>query len=214
MNSLKFEKGISMLNSSSLCGTQNIQWLKSLFIDYPSRYYRRYLAQGKPFQIKLWHRKFAVVVESRKVGEAFDVQWVFHRAKRELTLRDHQNYWMSIASHFFVLRTMLQTASGITPLEGGHIECWYMVARSRLNLVPRFSLLPVERPWLGLVTCLQESGRLQTNDLGEGRISVRFVSTKRRRRGQWKLCIWPCLKGHVFYSSRNPRTPNPLTAKA
>ena len=50
------------------------------------------------------------------------------------------------------------------------------------NLVPRFSLLPVERPWLGLVTCLPESGRLQTNDLGEGRISVRFVSTKCRRR--------------------------------
>ena len=66
------------------------------------------------------------------------------------------------------------------------------------NLVPRFSLLPVERPWLGLVTCLPESGRLQTNDLGEGRISVRFVSTKRRRRDQWK----PCLKGPVFYSSR------------
>ena len=70
------------------------------------------------------------------------------------------------------------------------------------NLVPRFSLLPVERPWLGLVTCLPDSGRLQTNDLGEGRISVRFVSTKRRRRDQWKLCIQPCLKGSVFYSSR------------
>ena len=66
------------------------------------------------------------------------------------------------------------------------------------NLVPRFSLLPVERPWLGLVTCLPESGRLQTNNLGEGRISVRFVSTKRRCRDQWK----PCLKGPVFYSSR------------
>ena len=36
---------------------------------------------------------------------------------------------------------------------------------------------------------------------GEGRISVRFASTKCRRRGQRKLCIWPCLKGHVFYSS-------------
>ena len=70
------------------------------------------------------------------------------------------------------------------------------------NLVPRFSLLPVERPWLGLVTCLPEPGRLQTNDLGEGRISVRFVSTKRRRRDQWKLHIRPCLKGPVFYSSR------------
>ena len=70
------------------------------------------------------------------------------------------------------------------------------------NLVPRFSLLPVERPWLGLVTCLPESGRLQTNDLEEGRISVRFVSTKRRRRDQWKLRIRPCVKGPVFYSSR------------
>ena len=71
------------------------------------------------------------------------------------------------------------------------------------NLVPRFSLLPVERPWLGLVTCLPESGRLQTNDLGGGggRISVRFVSTKRRRRDQWKLRIRPCLKGPVFYGS-------------
>ena len=39
---------------------------------------------------------------------------------------------------------------------------------NRFNLVPRFSLLPVERPWLGLVTCLPESGRLQTNDLKEG----------------------------------------------
>ena len=63
------------------------------------------------------------------------------------------------------------------------------------SLVPRFSLLPVERPWLSLVTCLPESGRLQTNDLREGRISVRFVSTKRRRQGQWKLCILAC---HVF----------------
>ena len=71
-----------------------------------------------------------------------------------------------------------------------------------INLVPRFSLLPIKRPWLGLVACLPESGRLQTNNLGEGRISVRFVSTKRRHRGQWKLRIRPCLKGPVFYSSR------------
>ena len=70
------------------------------------------------------------------------------------------------------------------------------------NLVPRFSLLPVKRPWLGLVKCLPESGRLQTNDLGEGRINVRFVFTKLRRRDQLKLCIRPCLKGPVFYSSR------------
>ena len=31
---------------------------------------------------------------------------------------------------------------------------------------------------------------------------MRFVSTKRRRRDQWKLRIRPCLKGPVFYSSR------------
>ena len=31
---------------------------------------------------------------------------------------------------------------------------------------------------------------------------MRFVSTKRRRRGQWKLCIRTCLKGPVFCSSR------------
>ena len=37
----------------------------------------------------------------------------------------------------------------------------------------------MERPWLGLVTFLPESGRLQTNDLGEERISVRFVSAER-----------------------------------
>ena len=30
-----------------------------------------------------------------------------------------------------------------------------------------------------------------TSNLGEGQISVRFASTKRRRQGQWKLCIWP-----------------------
>ena len=48
----------------------------------------------------------------------------------------------------------------------------------------------------------QISGRLQTNDLGEGRISVRFVSTKHRRRDQWKLHNRPCLKGPVFYSFR------------
>ena len=31
---------------------------------------------------------------------------------------------------------------------------------------------------------------------------MRFVSTKRRCRDQWKLRIRPCLKGPVFYSSR------------
>ena len=32
-----------------------------------------------------------------------------------------------------------------------------------------------------LVTCLPDSGRLQTNDLGEGQVSVRFVSIERRQ---------------------------------
>ena len=38
-----------------------------------------------------------------------------------------------------------------------------------------------ERPWKTLVTCLPESGRLQTNNLGEGQVSVRFVSTEHRQ---------------------------------
>ena len=85
----------------------------------------------------------------------------------------------------------------------------------KVNLVPRFSLLPVERPWLGPVTCLAESGRLQTKDLREGERSVRFVSTERRQVS--------CLKGHVFHSSRTSQdetsdaeinAQNPLTAKA
>ena len=46
-----------------------------------------------------------------------------------------------------------------------------------------------ERPWKMLVTCLPESGRLQTNDLGEGQVSVRFVSTERRQvSAAMKLC--------------------------
>ena len=53
------------------------------------------------------------------------------------------------------------------------------------NLLPRLSHLPVERPWLSLVTCLPESERLQTNVFGEGQISVRFVSAKRR----WKVLL-------------------------
>ena len=36
----------------------------------------------------------------------------------------------------------------------------------------------VERPWLCFVTCLPETGGLQTNSVREGRISVKFVSTK------------------------------------
>ena len=46
-----------------------------------------------------------------------------------------------------------------------------------------------EIPWKTLVTCLPESGRLQTNDLGEGQVSVRFVSTERRQvSAAMKLC--------------------------
>ena len=39
---------------------------------------------------------------------------------------------------------------------------------NRFNLVPRFSLLPVERPWLGLVTCLLEFGRFANKRFGGG----------------------------------------------
>ena len=43
-----------------------------------------------------------------------------------------------------------------------------------------------------LVTCLLESGRLQTNDFGEGQVSVRLVSTERRQvNAAMKLCTWP-----------------------
>jgi len=46
-----------------------------------------------------------------------------------------------------------------------------------------------ERPWKTLVKCLPESGRLQTNDLGEGQVSVIFVSTERRQvSAAMKLC--------------------------
>ena len=100
----------------------------------------------------------------------------------------------------------------------GRVSAFVDGFRVWINLVPRFSLLPIERLWLGLVTCLPEFGRLQTNDMGEGWISVRFVSAKRRRRGQWKLCIRPCLKGPGFIVpglvKTKPRMPNPLTAKA
>ena len=62
------------------------------------------------------------------------------------------------------------------------------------TLFPRFSPTHSteregERPWKMLVTCLPESGRLQTNDLGEGQVSVRFVSTERRQvSAAIKLC--------------------------
>ena len=46
--------------------------------------------------------------------------------------------------------------------------------------------LPTERE---MATCLPESGRLQTNDLGEGQVTVRFASTERRQvREAMKLC--------------------------
>ena len=52
-----------------------------------------------------------------------------------------------------------------------------------------------ERPWKTLVTCLPESGRLQTNDLGEGQVSVRFVSTERSQvSAAMKLCTRPDLE--------------------
>ena len=50
---------------------------------------------------------------------------------------------------------------------------------------------PSRDPWLGLVTCLPESGRLQTNDLGEGQIGVRFVSAERRDRSVESAAMKP-----------------------
>ena len=63
------------------------------------------------------------------------------------------------------------------------------------HLVPRvLSYRPYgarerERPWKTLVTCLPESVRLQTNDLGKGQVSVRFVSKERKQvSAAMKLC--------------------------
>ena len=62
-----------------------------------------------------------------------------------------------------------------------------------------------ERPWKTLVTCLPESGRLQTNDLGKGQVSVRFVPTDRR---QVSVAVPdPFLNAEI-------NAQNPLTAKA
>ena len=65
----------------------------------------------------------------------------------------------------------------------------------RATSFPGFSpTRPTERerdkPWKTLVTCLPESGRLQTNDLGKGQVSVRFVSYAERRQvsAAMKLC--------------------------
>ena len=58
---------------------------------------------------------------------------------------------------------------------------------ARTNLIPRFSLLPVERPWLGLVLCLLESGRLQTNDFGEGHIKCKICLCRAYSTCRWKV---------------------------
>ena len=77
------------------------------------------------------------------------------------------------------------------------------VSTRHYNLVPRVLSYPPygarererERPWKTLLTCLPESGRLQTNDLGEGQVSVRFVSTERSQvSAAMKLCTWPDLE--------------------
>ena len=65
-----------------------------------------------------------------------------------------------------------------------------------------------ERPWKTLVTCLPESGRLQTNDLAEGQVSVRFVSTERRQVSSVSNCV-PDL---ILNAENNAQSP--LTAKA
>ena len=50
----------------------------------------------------------------------------------------------------------------------GQQVLFFIGGHTNFNLFLRFSLLPVEGPWLGLVTCLQESGKLQRNDWGRG----------------------------------------------
>ena len=66
-----------------------------------------------------------------------------------------------------------------------------------------------ERPWLGLVTCLPESGRLQINDWREGRLSVSLtilsVPEMGKRAPVKSTCDFRmCFKGHVKWSFRNP----------
>ena len=52
--------------------------ITQVFIDYPSRYYRRYLPEGKPFQIKIDKGNLLLWSSlNGKVREAFGVQWVF-----------------------------------------------------------------------------------------------------------------------------------------
>ena len=59
----------------------------------------------------------------------------------------------------------------------------------RVLSYPPYKARERERPWKTLVTCLPESGRLQTSDLGEGQVSVRFASKERRQvSATMKLC--------------------------
>ena len=69
---------------------------------------------------------------------------------------------------------------------------------ARMNLVPRFSLLPAERPWLGLVLCLLESGRLLTNDLGEGHIKCEICLCRALSTCRWKVQPWNCIPDLVL----------------
>ena len=64
-----------------------------------------------------------------------------------------------------------------------------------IHLVPRVLSYP---PWKTLVACLPESGRLQTNDLGERQVSVSFVSKERRN------CV-PDLILNAENNAENPR---------
>ena len=68
--------------------------------------------------------------------------------------------------------------------------------RSEGSLLPDLlSKRERERPWKTLVSRLPISGRLQTNDLGEGQVTVRFVSTERRQvSAAVKLCTWTDLE--------------------
>ena len=66
-----------------------------------------------------------------------------------------------------------------------------------------------ERPWLGLVTCLPKSGRLQISDLGEGRLSVSLPILSEPGMGKHAPVIInlqnrACFKGRVKWSSKNP----------
>ena len=61
-----------------------------------------------------------------------------------------------------------------------------------------------------LVTCLPESGRLPTNDLGKGQVSVRFVPTERI---QVSVAMKLCSSADLILNAEN-NAQNPLTAKA